>query len=57
LKKKMPLGKPLEVSGRPQVRLVFTGGDGLKIAFRLLAKKVLAERERREECVRQSMPE
>ncbi|AFV11883.1 hypothetical protein Tph_c16800 [Thermacetogenium phaeum DSM 12270] len=55
--KKMPLGKPLEVNGRPQVRLVFTGGDGLKIAFRLLAKKVLAERERRERCVRQSMPE
>lgn len=40
---------------KPKVRLVFAGGDGLKIAFRLLAKKVLKVREQEEkECVQQS---
>lgn len=55
--KEMPPVKPLEKNSGPKVRLVFAGGDGLKIAFRLLAKKVLEEREREERCEQQSTSE
>ncbi len=40
-----------ENQNKPIVKVVFVGGDGLKHAVRLLARKVLEEKERREQGV------
>jgi hypothetical protein len=47
------------VHEKPVIRMVFVGGDGLKTAFRLLARKVLEQMkgEERQNCVLPSTSE
>lgn len=49
------LEKKADASEKPVVRVVLGGGDGLKRALQLLAKKVLDEKERREKCAQESI--
>lgn len=47
------------VHEKPAIQIVFVGGNGLKIAFRLLARKILEQMkgEERQKCVPPSIPE
>jgi hypothetical protein len=48
-----------EIHDKPAMQIIFVGGNGLTIAFRLLARKILEQMkgEERQNCVLPSTPE
>ncbi|MDD3315019.1 MAG: hypothetical protein PHH05_05960 [Syntrophaceticus sp.] len=48
-----------EIHEKSGMQMIFVGGNGLKIAFRLLARKILEQMkgEERQNCVLPSTPE